>query len=538
MNSQNFNMPATPNSSPSHLRRANVVCMSFLDSIQSYLVEVAYFAFFLARHMTLPLFQEYVQDQVHKQHNMSLANLDLSKLNEEQTKIHHDAQQESTYDVLGLQISEGLPAVISVIILGAVSDRTGRRRIMLWLPALGSVVYSLIFILIMYTGWSLDGLFMASAIRGISGSMTAFLAGGSYYAINTVKPHQRSSRLALQELLNGAAYAIGNLMVGFWVKANGFLQPFWFTFICGLIAFLISFFLVQELKPETERTARRFTGNCCIDTFRPMAKFFQCKDNLNLVRMWLAILAFQTYAVVHIGQINTLVLYLLGAPMAWQSTKIGVFLSVAMVCAAVSTGLVPPFLRNYLTDTHIAFAGFLSKGIGTLWIAVVQNETVIYFSILLLVLELLPFPMMRAIVAKGVDPADQGSLFALMHSGESVSYFLAPLMFQAIYASTLHYYAGFVFVISVILLVIPVGFTIGIRYIDLREPSPYVEMPREPERESVPNEMTSMNGTNDSQHHGSIQQAEGPADRNGAVPGFGSATENQSRSVDKGPVDV
>lgn len=63
-------------------------------------------------------------------------------------------------------------------------------------------------------------------------------------------------------------------------------------------------------------------------------------------------------------------------------------------------------------------------------------------------------------------------------------------------------------------------------------------MPREPERESVPNEMTSMNGTSDSQHHGSIQQAGGPADRNGAVPGFGSAIENQSRSVDKGPVDV
>ena len=373
-------MPHTPDSSPTHLRRANVACMSFLDSIQSYLVEVAYFVFFLARHMTLPLFQEYVQEQVHKQYNMSLANLDPDSLNEAQTKVHHEAQQESTYVVLSLQISEGLPAVISVIILGAVADRTGRRKIMLWLPALGSAVYSLVFICTMYTGYSLDGLFMASAVRGMSGSMTAFLAGGSFYAINTVKPHQRSSRLALQELLNGAAYAVGNLMVGFWVKDSGFLQPFWFTFICGIISFLISFFLVQELKPETDRSPRRLTGNCCIDTFRPMAKFFKCKNNLNLVRMWLAILAFQTYAVVHIGQINTLVLYLLGAPMAWPSTKIGVFLSVAMVCAAISTGMVPPFLRNYLTDTHIAFAGFLSKGIGTLWIAVVQSETVIYFS--------------------------------------------------------------------------------------------------------------------------------------------------------------
>jgi hypothetical protein len=53
-----------------------------------------------------------------------------------------------------------------------------------------------------------------------------------------------------------------------------------------------------------------------------------------------------------------------------------------------------------------------------------------------------------------------GSLFALMHCGESISYFLAPLMFQAIYADTLHYYAGFVFIVSVMLLVLPVGFTL------------------------------------------------------------------------------
>ena len=31
-------------------------------------------------------------------------------------------------------------------------------------------------------------------------------------------------------------------------------------------------------------------------------------------------------------------------------------------------------------------------------------------GILLLVLELLPFPMMRAIVAKGIEPADQGTI--------------------------------------------------------------------------------------------------------------------------------
>lgn len=356
------------------------LCMNFLDSIQSYIVEASYFMFFLARHMTLPLFQEYVQEETYRQRHLDPSFVDIDSLPANETLLYHDAQKETAVVILSLQIAEGLPAVIAVIILGALSDRTGRRRILLWLPALGSSLYCLIYIMIQYTGWSLDGLFMASAIRGLSGSMAAFLAGGSYYAINVVKPHQRSSRLALQELLNGAAYATGNIMVGYWVQSIGYLQPLWFCFICSIMSFLLSFFLVREIPSNRSPTREReISGNCCIDTFGPMARFFKCGDNMKLVRIWLAILAFQTYAVVHIGQINTLVLYLLGQPIAWPVTKIGVFLSVGMACAAISTGMVPPFLRNYVTDTHIALAGILSKALGTLWIAVVQNDTIIYF---------------------------------------------------------------------------------------------------------------------------------------------------------------
>ncbi|WAR18643.1 PCFT-like protein [Mya arenaria] len=458
-------------SSTGCMQRTHAMGLVFLDSIQSYLVEAAYFLFFLARHMTLPLFQEYVQQQtLAKRHLHAGLDIDSTPLNE--TQLYHEAQRESAVVVLSLQIAEGLPAVVTVIILGALSDRTGRRRILLWLPALGSSIYCFIYIMIQYTGWSIDGLFMASAIRGLSGSMTAVLAGGSYYAINVVKPHQRSSRLALQELLNGAAYALGNIMVGFWVQASGFLQPFWFCFICSLASLLISFFLVREVKPESNRSPSRqeMTGNCCIDTFKPLGRFFKCKNNIKLVRVWLAILAFQTYAIVHIGQINTLVLYLLGPPLNWEATKIGVFLSVAMACAAICTGTVTPVLKRYFpffTETHIALMGFVSKLTGTLWIAGIHNGVILYVAIFLLIFELLPFPMMRAIVAQGIEPAQQGSLFALMHSGESISYFLAPLMFQSIYADTLRYYAGFVFVVSALLLILPFGLTLGIRYIDL-----------------------------------------------------------------------
>ncbi|XP_061172234.1 proton-coupled folate transporter-like [Saccostrea echinata] len=459
--------------------QSNAHCMEMLSEVQPYLVEVAYFFFFLSRHMTLPLFQEYVQSEFYKQSNLKASAIEPF-YSGNGSSLYNIAHRESTLAILSLQIAEGLPALITVIILGAVSDRTSRRKILLWMPSLGGILHSLIYILILYTSWTLDGLFMASALRGLSGSMTAFLAGSTFFAINTTQREKRSSRLAIQESLNGIAYAIANIMVGYWLQASGFHQPFWFTLICGCIAFLISFFLVKEVKVETSNPNRYDTENCCIDTFKPMGKFFRCKERKLLI-MWLAILAFQSYAWVHLGQINTLVLYFTGSPYHWQSHKVGVFLSVAMGVASIGVLFTPPVLRNWFSDIHITFGGLFSKAVGTLWLAVVQNEVVIYFAIFLLVLELIPFPMLRAVVANSIDTADQGSLFALMHCGEGITYFLAPFMFQSLYADSIDYFTGFVFVLSVILLIIPVGFVIAIKFLTTSQPGEYERMEGETE---------------------------------------------------------
>lgn len=345
---------------------------------RSYLVEVAYFFFFLARHMSLPLFQEYIQAETLKQHNeTSHSSVPKTSNFTDDIDWRHAAQQESAVFVLSLQIAEGLPAVITVLFLGVLSDRTGRRKILLWLPSVGSCAFSMLYILQLYTGWNMDGLFMASALRGLSGSMTAFFAGSTFYAINSVATEHRSSRLAVQEFLNGAAYTIGNIMVGFWVNDAGFLPSFWFIFVCSLIACFISVFGVEELPGRPPETTT--TGNCCVDFFKPMLKLFKCRD-IQFAKTWLAILAFQTYAFLHFGQLNTLVLYLLGSPYNWLPAKIGVFLSVMMACSAIGTAIAVLVLRRYLSDLNIALIGLFSKALGSLWIAVVQNEVVLYFG--------------------------------------------------------------------------------------------------------------------------------------------------------------
>lgn len=172
--------------------QTNAHCMDMLAEVQPYLVEVAYFFFFLSRHMTLPLFQEYVQSEFYKQSHLKASVIEsFDVYSGNGSGLYNVAHRESTLAILSLQIAEGLPAVITVIILGAVSDKTSKRKILLWMPSLGGILHSLIYILILYTSWTMDGLFMASAIRGLSGSMTAFLAGSTFFAINTTQREKR-----------------------------------------------------------------------------------------------------------------------------------------------------------------------------------------------------------------------------------------------------------------------------------------------------------------------------------------------------------
>lgn len=71
-----------------------------------------------------------------------------------------------------------------MIILGVVSDKIFKRKILLWMFLLGGIFYLLIYILILYISWIMDGLFMVSVIRGLSGSMIVFLVGSIFFVIN------------------------------------------------------------------------------------------------------------------------------------------------------------------------------------------------------------------------------------------------------------------------------------------------------------------------------------------------------------------
>ena len=90
-----------------------------------------------------------------------------------------------------------IPSLIVAPFWGPWTDKTGRRKPALIAPAIGTLLQTIVVLMVMYFEWPLYVLFVGSAISGFSGFLTTLmLACMSYIADTTEK--------------TGVAFRIGN----------------------------------------------------------------------------------------------------------------------------------------------------------------------------------------------------------------------------------------------------------------------------------------------------------------------------------------
>ncbi len=130
-------------------------------------------------------------------------------------------------------------------ILGSLSDRYGRRRIILIATAGSAVDY-----VIMASAPSLSWLFVARTIAGFTAGV---LATGNAYIADVTPPEKRAGAFGLVGAAFGLGFIIGPALGGFLGNIDLRL-PFWFAAGCSTLNWLYGFFMLPEsLKPENRR---------------------------------------------------------------------------------------------------------------------------------------------------------------------------------------------------------------------------------------------------------------------------------------------
>lgn len=130
-------------------------------------------------------------------------------------------------------------------ILGALSDRYGRRRIILIATAGSAIDY-----VIMACAPSLSWLFVARTIAGFTAGV---MATANAYIVDVTPPEKRAGAFGLLGAAFGIGFIIGPALGGFLGNIDLRL-PFWVAAGCSTLNWFYGFFMLPEsLKPENRR---------------------------------------------------------------------------------------------------------------------------------------------------------------------------------------------------------------------------------------------------------------------------------------------
>ena len=301
-------------------------------------------------------------------------------------------------------------------LLGAISDRFGRRRVIL-LSTLGLALdYG-----IMAAAPTLWWLFVGRALSGVT---SASYATAYAYIADVTEPKKRAGYYGLL----GAAFGIGFVLgpaVGGLLGSVSLRLPFWVAGGMSLVGFLYGAFVLPESLPPERRTDR-------IDLRQANAwgsiTFLRARPAL----FALAAAAF-LYRVAHDVLPSVFVLYG-DHRYAWDERTVGLVLAaVGVASMVVQAGLVGRVVKRF-GEGRAMLAGFTFGAVAMTIYGLAATGTLFLVGIPFGALFGLTYPSLQGIMTSRVDATEQGRLQGALASLMGVAGIVAPLLFTQTFA--------------------------------------------------------------------------------------------------------
>jgi DHA1 family tetracycline resistance protein-like MFS transporter len=324
-------------------------------------------------------------------------------------------------------------------ILGALSDRFGRRRVIL----LSNFGLGLDYIL-MALAPNLTWLFIGRVISGI----TSASISTSQASIADITPvEKRAGAYGLMGACFGLGFVLGPGFGGVLGHIDPRL-PFWVAAGLSLTNALYGFFVLPEtLKPENRSAFSWRRAN-------PVASL-----RLLLAHRELAGLASVSFLsnLAHVVLPSTFVLYA-GYRYNWSTRDVGLALALVGVCSAiVQGGLVRPFVARF-GERCALLTGLLAGAAGFVIFGLAPTGPLFLWGILFTTLWGLSGPAALGLMTRRVGAGEQGRLQGANSSINGIAQLVGPTLFTHTFAkfispaTTLHL-PGAPFLLAAVLLV-------------------------------------------------------------------------------------
>ena len=334
-----------------------------------------------------------------------------------------------------------LCAFLAAPALGALSDRIGRRPVLLFSvfgSAIGFVVFGI--------GGALWVLLLGRIIDGLTGGNISTIFA---YLADITPPEDRASRFGLAGAVSGVGFMIGPAVGGILARF-GLSTP---VFVAAGVAFaagLLGIFLLPESLSPEHRSA-----SFSLADVHPLRKITEALERPDLRPILIIVLAM---TIPMAGLQSNLSVFALDT-LNWGPTTIGLFMLGGGVRDIIVQGGLVRFLAPRIGERKVVLIGLIGQALGYLILAIVAWHT----SVWLFVFGGLMFaaseggtgPAFSGLASRSVSPREQGWLMGGIQSMNSAARVIGPLVAGALYSGVgraAPYWFGLAVIVGILVL--------------------------------------------------------------------------------------
>ncbi|GAA6223839.1 solute carrier family 46 member 3 [Lates japonicus] len=381
------------------------------------------------------------------------------------SSYHKEVQRQASLFSLYTELFSTIPSLVVTFMLVAYSDRGG-RKITIIMPLIGTLIYTLAFLTVSYFELSIYLLIGSSLLSSLFGGLGTFLGGCFAYIADLCEDdRQKTLRMAGLDMMIGLLTGVAAISTGYFLRAAGFNWPFLTSALFQCFILLYAIFILEETvkKPPADAVILDESPRCSAlkqMTTGVYRMFIGVSPRCRTVLV-LLMLIFTSFSFTYGGGITLMTLYELNEPLCWTEILIGYGSALSTTVFLVSFAGVSAFTYCGVPQLLIVLMGILSVAAGMVLAAFAKTTLLMFIVRVPMLLSIMPFPVLRSMMSKIISKSEQGALFACLSFLESLTNNVSSAVFNSIYAATVAWYPGFVFLLSAGLCAIPL-FVVGV----------------------------------------------------------------------------
>jgi len=300
-------------------------------------------------------------------------------------------------------------------VLGSLSDRFGRRRVIL----LSNVGLGLDYVL-MALAPSLWWLFAGRLVSGITSSSVPTAMA---YIADVTEPDERAAKFGMLGVAFGIGFIVGP-SVGGLLGGSSLRAPFWCSAALSLANAAYGFFILPESLPLDRRTPFHWKRASVFGSFRMLRAHPQL----------LALGAASFLSMLgHDSLPTTFVLYV-QYRYQWTERTIGLVLGAVGAASLVVQGGLVGRMVAWLGERKALAIGFLCGAAGMTVYALAPTGKAFVCGLLFTAIYGLATPSLQSLMTSHVAATEQGQLQGAIGSMNGVANMIAPVLFTGIFA--------------------------------------------------------------------------------------------------------